>query len=795
MKERDPGVLERNLALLLGRAWRPVKPDPTFVRRLERELAPWIRAERSRAAGGWSLAAAAAVLIGALLAWRGLAGGPAPAPVDLAGLLEAGEVALRVPPAGAWRAATARERETSILLGAGALEIATPSALGVRVAAGGEMRLELRPASRASLAREGPTLAVRLDAGEGRVQAGGRSAELRAPAEVLASAAHLQVFDGRAPEREPLDEEPGARRPIAPATLDGAVPAESQPAGPPAPERAGASLAGVVLDARSRRPIQAFELSLLRAVDLPGVSWPMSRSFESAGGDFRWDGLEPGTYAVFVQSEGFAAWRVRALALEEGASVALQVELGLGARVRGKVVDRESGMPIAGALVLSESDAPVQVLPLDAALLPAEVRAHALSGPDGSFELPHLAAGAQVLRASAAGHGQRRTGTLELREGESSEGILFQLGPAGRLFGRVEREAGSPWSGARVVASEYSIRSSGPMSFGTALTDEHGSYAIQGLGPGPYVVLVAPDEAASEDVRPDISAIELREGAELQVDFLRGTRNARLFGRVLDARGAPRAGLTVNLSPVGSDDPSGWRAASAGEDGSYALDDLAPGAYQVHVGLGSTIVLLATVELRTGVDRELDLSLGERRLHGRVREAATGEPLPGYTLLLCERADPRSAERFPALDRLVAKAWAAGSSTYEIPSLAPGDYDLVVLGAGERHALLVIEDIAFDGRADVELDLELELAGTLHVVARDQAGKPLRDVRVVLVDPLGRRLDLLESRTKADGGARLASLAPGSWRVLADGGEHGRAEASIAIEAGAVRELDLRLRP
>lgn len=573
------------------------------------------------------------------------------------------------------------------------------------------------------------------------------------------------------------------------------------PEAPDAPEDEGpaasakAALTGTVVDAESGEPLHAFEVTLLRAVDLPRVAWPESRRFESADGRFDWGELEPGGYAVFVRAGEHATWKANLTALAAGAPRELAVELGRGATVRGFVVDRATALPIGGALVVSETDAPVEVLPLDPALMPSEVGCFAITAADGSFELAQLASGAQVLRASGPEHGRARTSALELREGELADGLLFELDPGGAIEGRVQREGGEPWVGARVIASEYAGQSSGPMTFGSALTDAEGRYRIEPLAAAHYVVLVAPEGESSESMSPDIASVRVRAGDTARADFLRATANGRIFGRIVGSRGEPLPGATINLSPVGSEGATGWRAATAREDGTYSLDDVDPGEYDVHVGNGSGIAYQDTIRSSAGEELRRDFRAEGRRLSGRVTDAATGGPVEGYVLLLVRHVEPNGPERFPALDRLLGKSWPCGGPEYEFPFLRAGRYDLVALSVGGEYAMQIVEDVAIGERDDARVDLALRRGGSLVVRVVDARAAAIAGARIELVDPLGRRIDSLARTTDPKGEARADALEPGVWRVRASASDGRSGEIRLAVEPGVERGETLVLLP
>ncbi|HYH99394.1 carboxypeptidase-like regulatory domain-containing protein [Hyalangium sp.] len=121
--------------------------------------------------------------------------------------------------------------------------------------------------------------------------------------------------------------------------------------------------------------------------------------------------LPSGTYAVSSKA-GEEAGALERVTVEEGKRVeGLRLQLGVGARISGKVV-RKDGSPVLGARV----DAWRQ--PTQGAV--GAVRSRAFAGTDGSgaFSLSSLAAGTYVLKVSLPGGGQLQPAPLTLAAGE-----------------------------------------------------------------------------------------------------------------------------------------------------------------------------------------------------------------------------------------------------------------------------------------------------------------------------------------------------------------------------------------
>jgi hypothetical protein len=106
----------------------------------------------------------------------------------------------------------------------------------------------------------------------------------------------------------------------------------------------------------------------------------------------------------------------------EGAAPELEIALGTGGRVHGRVVDRASGAPLPGAHVALEGDGGSSPGLLDAG-------AAAYSGADGSFQLSGLPARTVSLHVSAEGHHARIVTGIEVPDGGSAGPVEVRLSP------------------------------------------------------------------------------------------------------------------------------------------------------------------------------------------------------------------------------------------------------------------------------------------------------------------------------------------------------------------------------
>lgn len=228
-------------------------------------------------------------------------------------------------------------------------------------------------------------------------------------------------------------------------------------------------------------------------------------------------------------------------------------------RIAGRVVERGTGAPIAGALVVAEREVPRGGLPAG----------QAVSGDDGRFVLGELADGTYRLTATAEGHAP---GAAAVAGGAAD--AVVALDPGSRLRGCVrDADGGEPVTRFTVTVGERRPGRPGVAERSRAFLDGSGCWLLDDLAAGPVTVSVAaPGFAPSEDVAAEVPA-----SGEAAVD-VRLSRGRRFRGVVLDAvTRAPIPGALVELqwtAPEVGGIVGAAEEAWTGADGGFELSGL-----------------------------------------------------------------------------------------------------------------------------------------------------------------------------------------------------------------------------
>jgi protocatechuate 3,4-dioxygenase beta subunit len=826
----DPTILERNLSALFSRAYVPVRADTAFrarlTERLTRELAGDVAPPRPHAWRASRIAAAVLLLVGlALAAW--FATQRTGSSTSRESLLARGETAVREDAADGWRSLTELESSRGIELAAGRIDIATAPTSQARVWLGSAGRADAATSTALAIAvgtqpavheldLESGSISLERYTPEGRfeiatahgrlvlehgalsIESGADAVRARLTSGVawldtspgrtlLGLASDVYLRDGRIvtapqPGLDGTTLASGDRSSVSTLPSTSGVPVD------PTPD--AAQLSGVVRVADGDTLPESFAVTLLREVRLPDVSHPERHAFDGTRGRFELADVLPGTYRVFVEARGFAVWQLDGpIVLEAHAAPALDVTLDRGVTVRGRVIDADTRRPIEGAVVLSETDAPSQIIPFtsDAEWMKPWL-ALARTGPDGRFEFHALSRRSQLLRATHAGFGASWSKRFDPSESE----IEIALTPGGTVFGRVAHADGRPRAGAVVIASYMSTDTvNACMSYGMAISDADGAFSIADLAPGMYVVLHAPGVEDAEHIDPLVIQVRVERGRSTEVALPGRQRGTRLTGRVLTADGSPLGGADIMVQARTARGADDWRAERTHADGDFAFAGLAPATYQVFVGrgLGQNFVWEGDVEVPDVPEHRIEMRLDGGSITGDVRDAGSRAGLARAVLIL-------EVERERTFE-FCGRGFTDAHGRFEFPHLRAGNYRVHAYATSGRYGPEHTADLWVGPNESVR-DVEIALApgAALKIHVHDAAGAPVARVEIGLVDRDGAVVQHTQDDvTDAHGELAIPGIRPGRWTVRVE--TRGFAPASVPIEltAGEERVLDVPLTP
>jgi hypothetical protein len=477
-----------------------------------------------------------------------------------------------------------------------------------------------------------------------------------------------------------------------------------------------------------------------------------------------------GIHLVAVRSPGLAPARRLVVRAAEEATARADVALEPPAALAGAVLD-PGGAPLPGirVLVLPALDEPG--VPASA---PPEETAVAITAADGTFAVAGIAPGLHAVAAEGEGrHPARLPRVAVPRDGP----LAMVLEPLGALAGTVAQD-GRPAAGAEVLAAsrDHAARTvAGP----------DGRFALR-LPAGAYrVAATAGDRAAAA------GPLAVAAGAETDAQ-LSLVRASAIEGTVVEAgsgRPVPGAELVVALHETGTP----VARASAGPDGRFRIDGLAPGAHDLAASApGRSPARAPALTLPDGAPFRLRLPLeAAGAVLGRVTDGS-GRAIAGARIRIVTEGDGL----LPARRR---DARTDFEGRFRVDGIAAGRAELSVRQDGVLAGVARRVRVSPGGAAEVSVVLPEAglVAGRVALGVR----RPPAGTAVIALPARGASSAAEIGRTLADAaGHYQLALPEGDYRVLAAPAEEGaaeaRAEAARArVEAGRTARLDLALAP
>jgi len=210
---------------------------------------------------------------------------------------------------------------------------------------------------------------------------------------------------------------------------------------------------------------------------------------------------------------------------------------------------------------------------------------------------------------------------------------------------------------------------------------------------------------------------------------------ASVTGRVVDAAGAPVAGINLFAGSEKRDPDTTWAYATSAADGTFKLEGLANGSYTVSAKDPRKLLVAAAhtgvVATEGGVAALPDMvATAGAVVQGIVTDAATGAPLPSTYI-------GGSGPHYPRKSWNVAPATLTDDAGRYTMRLMPGKNNVHVAGAAPGY---LADEQAPDGHYDLELaagetktaDFKLRKGGALTGVAVDEAHRPVPNAVLTL---------------------------------------------------------------
>ncbi len=411
-----------------------------------------------------------------------------------------------------------------------------------------------------------------------------------------------------------------------------------------------------------------------------------------------------------------------------------------------------------------------------------EQGAFALRSPHGRFS----------LFATAQGCARSERLEFETVAGENRDAVLIELSLGVLLTGELLPNILNR-SGRKVLASRVDRYESI-----SATCDEQGRFQFESLVPGSYRVFLD-WRSGGGGGRNWVELYANR--AEQRVELVRGqpahvvlggiVAGQILVSGIVTSAGEPAANFLVYAFTEEDSQPQD--IARTGKDGAYQIKLVAPGDVRFTVGdLPLTQVSFERF-IPNAPEHSLDFTLPGGVIRGTLTRA-DGKPLIGQRLLL-SAADAPSGARDMGLVRL---ELATPEGQFEFKNLRPGRFRLRTGGiVGHQpendQGVQILQAIEVRSDTDVvQLDIDLRPQVILTGRVLNADGDPVEGAQIRVVDSAGWSMLIWGKVLSAsDGSYSFPEVGDGKLRVWCEVDGKAGPEASVDLQAGEARQLDL----
>lgn len=481
----------------------------------------------------------------------------------------------------------------------------------------------------------------------------------------------------------------------------------------------------------------------------------------AADGSFTLTGLSAGQTRLMLRKEDAFVQDTRTVTAP---ARDVSIELPLGGRVTGRVVEKGSNKPVTtfqAGITTSRSGAGMMMMG------PPQLRD--FTSDDGSFVLENVPAGAMVLVASSPGYAAGRM-NVTVEEGKTLSDIELQLDTGVKLTGRVTGANGSPLSdvNVRMMPSTSGGFSLSGIDRSTS-TDSNGEYTIEALEAGDETVAFSHAKHAS--IRKSVTL----KGRETRLDVQLSSGQV-VKGTVVTEAGAPVADAAIDImSASGS-----FSTARTNAGGSFDVEGLTPGRYRFTANKsGYAAGVVEDVDISSGAPVRITLRTGGS-IYGRVTGLTPAE-------LESTQVEARSG-------RATAAASVDASGNYRIEGAPIGTVQVSAqVMSRARSGYKASSAQTVDVTAGSSQQVDIAFRGDIVIRGRiTRNGAPLANAGVTFMPKSGTHRAMASGSTDEQGMYSIDAVEEGEYTVMVNDQRFSPHTTAYTVRGSATFDIDYK---
>lgn len=524
------------------------------------------------------------------------------------------------------------------------------------------------------------------------------------------------------------------------------------------PKRRWVSMTGKVVDVRTKSPIDKFVVTcetsrnISRDASRPGVF--IARDLDSNA-----------SHKFQIEAQGYPTFESEALTPPAGKTDFEQTfELGGGGSLWGRVIERRSRKPIAGAVVHYKG-----VMQYDFEASSRTTLASKTTASDGTFRFDVLPEGNSFFDFTLPGSGTEQIRNFQITHGAETNAGDIELAMSGIVRGKLLKGTDKqPVAGARITLDDKQTQ-----------TDASGSFEFQGLAGKRYEVS-APDFDISRTA-------DLEASDEAYIELHVG--QASLRGVVKHA-GVPHPS-TVGVTCEGGT----YRYTKTGADGTFELSGLAPGKanYEISSLVEYRMRTHGQIELSEGQTLEKEFTLPSGCISGRV-EDSQGKPVSGAKVRAVQLF-PKSEYRIIGIEPFMAsEITTSDDGTFSWNYLPACSFEVKASKSGLGMARVDNIEVPKDAAAPpIVLRLGVGVGRLVSVAVEESSGRPIPQAWLRIWSKDGSGGVAPEGVRDAQGRIEVPGIPPGVYSVSVGAQGYSTATHEATVEADKTLRFDDRL--